>query len=220
MQEKFSRRRLPHWDLPGATYFITTCLADSIPAQGQLELARLRSQLQRTARPPNMAAHEWAARRWKSLFVQFDDWLDHHPASRLLEHSSAADIVVESLKHFAGQRYDLIAWVVMPSHLHWVFRPRDEWVASLGDAVNQRPPRQRIQFTLNTHTALECNRLLGRSGRFWQWESYDHCVTDEDELERIVAYVHANPVTAGLVERPESYRWSSAATHLDLERHP
>ena len=43
-----------------------------------------------------------------------------------------------------------------------------------------------------------------------QRESYDHCVRDEDELERIVAYVHGNPVVPGLVERAEEYRYSSA----------
>jgi hypothetical protein len=39
MEEKFRRRRLPHWDLSGATYFITACLAGSIPAQGLLDIA-------------------------------------------------------------------------------------------------------------------------------------------------------------------------------------
>ena len=33
MQSLFRRRRLPHWDIPDATYFITGCLADSIPAE-------------------------------------------------------------------------------------------------------------------------------------------------------------------------------------------
>ena len=61
-------------------------------------------------------------------------------------------------------------------------------------------------------TAREANRVLGRTGeRFWQAESYDHWVRDDHELERIVAYIENNPVKAGLVARPEEYRWSSAA---------
>jgi putative transposase len=59
-------------------------------------------------------------------------------------------------------------------------------------------------------TARECNRLLAQAGMFWQQESYDHVVRDDDELERIIQYVLNNPVKAGLVERPELWRWSSA----------
>ncbi len=206
MREKFSRRRLPHWDLPGATYFITTCLLGSIPAQGLVEIERFRSSLERQPKPAGLSAEDWKATQWKQVFAKHDDWLDRWPAVRHLEDSRLAEEVEKSLKHFAGECYDLIAWVVMPSHYHWVFRPLDEWVRSLGPAADERSPRQRIQHSVNRHSALECNKLLGETGGFWQRESYDHCVRDEDELERIVAYVHGNPVVPGLVERAEEYR--------------
>jgi type I restriction enzyme R subunit len=210
MREKFTRRRLPHWDQPGATYFITTCLLDSIPAQGLLELERLRQSLQRRPRPTGVALQEWNNMQWKRLFARADNWLDRKPATRFLADERLAAEVVNSLKHFDGERYDLIAWAVMPSHLHWVFCPRAAWVESLGLAADKRTPRQRIEQSINRYTAMVCNRLLGRTGGFWQRESYDHCVRDEDELERIVAYIHANPVRAGLVERAEDFLFSSA----------
>lgn len=210
MREKFSRRRLPHWDLPGATYFITTCLLGSIPAQGLLEIERFRISLQRQPRPVGVSPDEWNAKQWKQGFAMHDDWLDRQPAVRHLEDKRLAAKVEESLKHFAGERYDLIAWVVMPSHYHWMFRPRDEWVRSLGSSVDVLSPRRRILHAVNRHSAVECNKLLGRTGGFWQRESHDHCVRDEEELERIVAYVHGNPVVSGLVERAEDYPFSSA----------
>lgn len=40
MDEKFRRRHLPHWDMPGATYFITSCLDSSIPAEGLLDIVK------------------------------------------------------------------------------------------------------------------------------------------------------------------------------------
>ena len=217
MEERFSKRRLPHWDQPGATYFITTCLLGSIPAQGLLVIERVRRRLQRQARPADVQPDDWKTRQWKRLFASTDEWLDCQPAVRHLEDVRLTAEVVKSLKHFAGQRYDLIAWAVMPSHLHWVFRPRDEWVETLGTAVENRSPRQRIQHSVNLHTAIECNRLLGRTGGFWQRESYDHCVRDEDELERIVVYIHANPVRAGLVERSVDFDCSSAREHAVRE---
>ena len=52
---------------------------------------------------------------------------------------------------------------------------------------------------LKGYTATQANKLLGRSGAFWQPESYDHVVRP-GELPRILAYVAENPVKAGLVQ--------------------
>jgi len=217
MRERFTRRRLPHWDQPGATYFITSCLLGSIPALGLLEIEHVRCRLEREPRPANVRPDDWKTQQWKRLFARREEWLDCKPAVRSLEDKRLAAEVVKSLKHFDGERYDLVAWVVMPSHLHWVFRPRDTWVQSLGMAVRDRSPRQRIQHSVNLHTAIECNRLLGRTGGFWQRESYDHCVRDEEELERIVAYVHGNPIRAGLAKRDVDFTISSAREHASRE---
>jgi hypothetical protein len=57
----------------------------------------------------------------------------------------------------------------------------------------------------------EINKLQHRVGRtFWQDESYDHWVRDEEELQRIVLYIEQNPVKAGLCRTPADWRWSSA----------
>lgn len=64
--------------------------------------------------------------------------------------------------------------------------------------------------SIKRHTARQCNRLLNREGRFWQEESYDHCVRNEDELERIIYYVENNPVKAGLAASAALWQFSSA----------
>lgn len=45
---------------------------------------------------------------------------------------------------------------------------------------------------------------------FWQEESYDHMVRDQEEFDRIRRYIEQNPVRAGLVKETCEYRWSSA----------
>ena len=95
----------------------------------------------------------------------------------------------------------------MPSHFHLVFEPDSEWAETLAE---ERSPREVIMHSLDRHSARECNRVLGRTGEFWQHESYDHVVRDEAELERIVQYIENNPVKAGLCGRPEEWRFSSA----------
>ncbi len=230
-------------DLPGATYFVTTCLARSIPAEGLLDLARYRarlmqfhqaqgmpdagqvSKLDETGQvgnlPHNDLSHgsDWQLRCWKKVFARCDDWLDRRPAVRHFADPALAAIVADACYFWAGRRYDLLAYTVMPSHLHWVFRPIQEpekqvdnllGQGQVGNLPHVRSPRERIMHTLKLHTARECNRHLAKCGPFRQDESYDHCVRDDDELERIIQYVELNPVKAGLAVRPEQWQFSSA----------
>lgn len=206
MREQFRRRRLPHWDRPGATYFVTACLAGSIPAQGLLDIRAYHDQLLAN-RPKDQSPEQWNDVVWKKTFVEREKWLDGQPAVRCLEQPELAASVVNSLRFFHNQRYHLIAFVVMPSHFHWLFRPDDDWVSTLS---KERSPREVIMHSIKSYTAHECNVLRGQHGVFWQDESYDHCVRDEDELERILNYIELNPVKAGLCARREEWPYSSA----------
>lgn len=88
----------------------------------------------------------------------------------------------------------LISYVIMPNHVHLVLLPK--------------APLARISKSVKCFTARKANEILGRTGEpFWQDEGYDHWVRSEDELYRIVAYVRRNPVSAGLVEKAEDWRW-------------
>jgi putative DNA methylase len=109
------------------------------------------------------------------------------------------------MHHFAGTRYELLAFVIMPDHVHWVFQPL-KGCTSASRVIS----REVIQHSFLRHTAAACNRLLGRVGPFWQHESYDRIVRDEVELARVVEYVEHNPVRAGLCSRPEEWEFSSA----------
>ena len=93
--------------------------------------------------------------------------------------------------------YDLRAWVIMPNHVHVLLEPK--------------VPLSIITRWLKGSTARQANEILGRTGNtFWQNESFDHWVRNDEELNRIVRYIEYNPVTAGLVKTPEDWAWSSA----------
>jgi hypothetical protein len=53
------------------------------------------------------------------------------------------------------------------------------------------------------------NRRHDRSGHLFQGRFKSFVVEEDDYLERLLLYVHRNPVRAGLVERLSQYRWSS-----------
>src|SRR5204863_6577763 len=60
-------------------------------------------------------------------------------------------------------------------------------------------------------TARAANRILNRTGLpFWQDESYDHYLRSPNQMNRTIVYIEKNPVSAGLVDSIENWRWSSA----------
>jgi type I restriction enzyme R subunit len=198
----FRRRNLPHLDVSGGTYFVTFCLAGSLPANGILAVAD-RWRARALDPPADKSPHAWRAACAAAAFAETDRLLDRAALIRWLADRRLARIVQQSLLHRHGSVYDLSAYVVMPSHCHVVFAP-------LEDSSHGRPERQVILQSLKRFTAARCNRVLGRTGRFWQAESFDRVVRGSASLERVVAYIERNPVEAGLCERPEEWEFSSA----------
>lgn len=217
MDGLFRRRRLPHWDVEDGIYFVTACLADSLPSQGFEKLRRYRKELDSRRKPTTINELDWETRKHKLLFARFDQMLDTEAMVQFLDDPRAAEEVRKSLYFFAGKRYDLIAYVVMPSHFHWVFKPRP------GGSCKEKKglsPREKIMHSIKSYTGNRCNELLQRSGPFWQDESHDHVIRDEEEMLRIIEYVENNPVKAGLVSQPEEWTWSSCSDRKNFGLRP
>jgi len=62
--------------------------------------------------------------------------------------------------------------------------------------------------SLKGYTAREANKVLNRTGAFWEEESYDHEIKDGEEFGRVVRYVLNNPVKAGLVNHWSEWPWN------------
>ena len=169
----FYRRRLPHWQPEGAAIFVTWRLFGSLPG------AKWRADA-----PP-----QTEGQRFRLLDRQMDM---AYSGPTWLKDPQVALCVVNTL-FLAEQKwelYRLFAWVVMANHVHLLLRAN-------------KPMREVTRAVKNT-SAREANRILGRTGLpFWQDESYDHWVRDGREFERVVGYIERNPVSAGLVQRPE-----------------
>jgi len=123
------------------------------------------------------------------------------PGIKYLSDARVADVVVESLHFRDGKMFDLIAFCVMPNHVHIVFTP-------LQERKDRYFALSKIMHSLKLHTAHEANRILNRVGPFWQHENYDHFIRDEAALERIIKYVLYNPVKAGLVIGQNDWKWA------------
>lgn len=220
----FRRRQLPHVDVDGKPVFITACLDGSISAAGLRQIRRYREELNKQPTPENMTAPDWELKKHKLTFKLVDTLLDGDSPVVHLKEDRLAKIVQEAFLHFADERYRLYAFVVMPSHHHWVFLPDEKWAIELNvkgaDKEHSRTPREVISHSIQSYTATQCNRTLGYSGAFWQTETFDHFARDEAELIRIIHYIEQNPVVAGLVAKAKDYRWSSARIREQLGLEP
>jgi REP element-mobilizing transposase RayT len=226
--ERVTHGQLPHWYKPGYAHFVTYRLADSI-SPDLMRLWRIDRAAELNSRPVRgVSVHEHRERVQKRYFQRFDEELDRSESVNWLADERIAEIVRENLYHFHGDRYELLSYAIMPNHVHIVIQPFDiaapqsidnvgaEAELRSGEVEDSRSVLSRIMHSLKSYTANRANEILRRSGEFWQRESYDHWIRDLDELERIVQYIAANPVKAGLCSKPHEWRFSS--THDVLNR--
>jgi REP element-mobilizing transposase RayT len=154
------RRRLPHWEEPGHTYFVTFCLQ----------------------RPPVVD-------------------LSQEPFGQL---------TVAALRHFAGSRYHLLDYTVMPDHVHAILKPAAE--------EGQSEPLARIMQSIKSWLARRINEAAGRSGRVWQEETYDHMLRNTEDYVEKARYIYENAMRRGLVRDPADWPlWGTGPGSAELE---
>lgn len=145
---------LPHWTREGATYAVT--LADSLPAHVLAEWQAEREALAQKRRAGDKLNKDEQRRLAKLFSEKVEAYLDAGQGACFLRDERIAKLVRDALFHFHGQRYELIAWCIMPNYVHGVVRPLAGW----------RLPQ--ILHTWKSFTAKEANRILQRGGEFWQ----------------------------------------------------
>ncbi len=176
----YYERNLPHWHPEGKAVFLTWRLSGSLPRSALAHFANLHTDPRRQ-------------------FLAAERSLDAALAGlRWLAQPEIASLVVKALQRGEElRRFVLRSWVVMPNHVHVLLEPAGSIRA--------------ITKGIKGVTAREANALLGRVGKpFWQDESFDRWIRNAAEFERVHLYVVGNPVKAGLAQRPQEWRWSSA----------
>jgi REP element-mobilizing transposase RayT len=184
-----SRGYLPHFDRPGLVQSLTFRLHDAVPD------AVIQSWKQKLAWVENLPATDPREIKLHRLISRYED--AGHGACWLRDPRIAA-LVETAMLHFDDQRYRLIAWCVMPNHVHGLIEIQPAW------------PLAGIVHSWKSFTAHAANQILGRSGLFWFREYHDRFIRDDDHFANAVRYIEQNPVKARLVSAPEKWRWSNA----------
>jgi len=205
------RGYLPHCDVPGVTQIVTLRLVDSLPASRRGEWEHLLRIEKMTGAPACSRLigsnhtqsrsqtgaplkHREAGRERRR---QLEAYLDRGLGECWLSRPAIAALAEGALRFFDGQRYGLAAWVVMPNHLHLLV---DVWDT----------PLAKLMKSWKDYVARGANKLLDRSGAFWEREYLDTVIEDEDHRQTAVRYIENNPVKARLAQEVKEWPWSSA----------
>ncbi|MGB0386439.1 MAG: transposase [Ardenticatenaceae bacterium] len=202
--KRYYRRNLPHIQPEGATFFITSRLADSLPAE---VAQRLREELQKIYAALGelpQGSPEWeqkylALRRHFGKWDQLLDRADYGPT--WLADPRIAKLVADAFHHWDGQKYDLESYTIMPNHFHLEITPLQK-EDGVYHAISS------IMHSVKSYTASEANKLLNRPGSFWQEENYDHYIRNPAEQQRITNYILNNPIDGRLVKAWYDHPWT------------
>ena len=187
---KRTRGYLPHWESEGGTYFVTFHLGDSLPATVLAKLTRQREMLDAVVRSGRQLTPIESVRAHQLRRKEMERCLDANHGECILRSAGCAAIVAERLAFRDGNHYDLFAWVVMPNHVHALFRP--ETGHDLAEILGAWK---------SVSTRL-INAARSKRGSLWQREYYDHLIRDEAEFIHAVEYILDNPRRAGLRDWP------------------
>lgn len=121
-----------------------------------------------------------------------EPWFSEGLRSTIVEYMSAAVLRTDA---------QLMAFAVMPNHLHMVVRQGDR---PLGDMMQP----------LLRRTALLVQRSRGVEGHIFERPFRDLPCLDPQHARNAIVYTHLNPVRAGLVDDPKRYRWTSHGMYM------
>jgi acyl-coenzyme A synthetase/AMP-(fatty) acid ligase/REP element-mobilizing transposase RayT len=183
------RHKLPHYD-GNVTQFITFRLADSLP---QAVVEKMKYRLD----------HDKVVDYSQAFRDMVEDFLDAGSGECILANPEVAKITESTILHEHRTSCHIIAWVVMPNHVHVLLRPIE------GHALAE------IMKRIKGVSARKINQLLGRNGSIWQADYFDRYIRDEDDRLRKVQYIENNPVAAKLIGDASLWKYSSASRTAD-----
>ena len=192
---------LQHWTQTGACYFVTFRLTDSMPTESVEEWRREKdAALVRADSDPTLSPDE-VVRLKRLADEKFEERLDSSTGECWLRDIRVAKLVADTLQFFDDERYRLISWCIMPNHVHVVFQPIAPHTIST------------ILHSWKSYTAKCANEALGRTGKFWQEEYYDHLIRDDKDLMRCMEYTYFNPERAGIAD----WEWRGSSSKAIAE---
>lgn len=206
-------RNLPHIQPLGATFFVTFRLKGSIPWIKVQELrADYRGRVAEFKAKYGKNADAYIREERHRFFLVYDQLLDRVlEGPTYLNQPEVAAEVIKQLHRFDDDLYSLLAYCVMPNHVHILIDTGLALERELQEGDLETLEHQQLHRIMNRikgASSRYCNLVLGRSGKFWQRESFDRYIRDEKHLLNVIAYILENPVKANLIKHWKEWPFS------------
>lgn len=180
------RHGLPHWQQAGKLFFVTWRLADSLPQEMLTTLREQKHQWEMEHPKPWSAAEEFAFH--DQFDGQIERWLNAGMGSCVLKRAGVRQGLLDTLHHADGKDYDLLSYVVMPNHVHLLFR-------LCAGAVLEK-----VIQAWKSISSRRIARFTGKKGEWWQEGYRDRLIRGPEHLESVLGYIRRNPREAKLGE--------------------
>ncbi|HEX05272.1 MAG TPA: hypothetical protein ENH10_09000 [Bacteroidetes bacterium] len=120
----------------------------------------------------------------------------------------------------SDMKFELMAYVIMPSHIHLLIYPDTLLIRNILYRIKQPFSYQAGQYlaeiSSGLHRKLHVKRGTKWSFRFWLWGGgYDRLLYTNEEIQEKIKYIHRDPIRSGLVDLPDEYPWSSFHAYAD-----
>jgi REP-associated tyrosine transposase len=103
----------------------------------------------------------------------------------------------------------LIAYVLMPEHIHLIVNPREGDIKGFVGALKSRTAKRLVDITADNRFVRERPDADGSIHQVWQESFKALPLWSAWMIWQKINYIHNNPVKAGLVTSARDYRWSS-----------
>jgi putative transposase len=201
------RGYLPHCDFPWLVQFVTFRLADSMPAcrRGEWE-------------------HLLAIEDNRDKRAKLEEYLDRGHRACQLGDPRLAQVAENALLYFAQERCEIMAWCVMPNHIHvlvhvWqtpLWKLVRSWkrhvatIAGAQPAEHWAPSGREHRGVTDAPGRRPALRMSPGPALRWQRDYWDTYMRDEDQQRTAIRYIENNPVKARYCAFGKDWAFSSA----------
>lgn len=171
--------KLPHWHQDGKIQYVTFRLADSLP---QSELKEIKGMIDSfKERNPEPWDKSVMLQYHRQVGAKFEEYLDNGLGECIFRNKECRDVLKDVIMFYDNVKYDVLAFVIMPNHVHLLLRLID------------RNKLGKIMQSIKRQSSREINNRLNRQGTIWMKRYFDRIVRSEDHLKHYLSYIRDNP---------------------------
>ena len=196
------RRYLPHFQEEGQVIHLTWRLEGTLPQQILALVEDMRSIMSELDRKDKTDSRDTLYQEYLQKTADYDEQLGKHkPIGINLSTPDNADIITRAFHYYDGKLYNLLAYCVMPNHVHLLIQPLEQ-ESGCFSRISETVKR------IKSYTSKQIKALNHCESAVWRADYFDRYIRDEKDMYNVVTYILNNPLKAGLAEEQTEWPYS------------